>query len=105
MVSGMIRVSIVIIAALAGFSSQAITPAWSAEAEDRCRGERDQRLRALDAERASIETILDNDAAVSGAASFHLEEARKALVADIERQKAAVEARYRRCSAPPPTAQ
>jgi hypothetical protein len=105
MVPGMIRASAAIIAAVAIFSGQALRPAWSAEAEDRCREERDQRLRALDEERTSIETIFDNDAAVSGAASFHLEEARKALMADIERQKAAVEARYRRCSAPPPTAQ
>lgn len=70
-----------------------------------CRTERDQRLRALDDERISIETIIDNDASVSGAASYHLEEARKALIAEIERQRASVEAEYQRCLVAVPATQ
>ena len=71
-------------------------------ADDTCAVNRDRALKPLLEEAIAIETAFDNDAAISGAAEYHLEEARKALIVDIGRQRDDVERRYRQCIAGPP---
>lgn len=84
------------IAASANVTAIAGTAAGS-PADDACAVSRDLALKPLREEAIAIEAAFDNDAAISGAAEYRLEEARKALIADIDRQRDAVEQRYRQC--------
>jgi len=70
--------------------------------DDACAISRDRALKPLQEEAIAIEAAFDNDSAISGAAEYHLEEARKALIADIDRQRDRVEWRYRQCVAGTP---
>lgn len=80
---------------LSGFAALGAGPAG----ETGCRAARDRALEALANEAISIESALDNDAAVAGAPEYLLQEALDALIADIDRERAAVRERYRRCVA------
>lgn len=82
-------------AVFAGFSARAAEP----EDADACNTARDRALERLASEALSLQSALDNDAAISGAPEYLLEEAREALMADIDRDRAAVRERHRQCVA------
>lgn len=86
-----------------GFGLAAAGPVAAGPEVDDCAAIRDRALRPLLEEVIAIESTFDNDAAVSGAAEYHLEEARKALIADIDRQRADVERSFRHCTAGDPS--
>jgi hypothetical protein len=97
-VSNMIRARPLLLVALLDLSGFAALGAGPAD-ETECRAARDRALEALANETISIESALDYDTAISGAPEYLLEEARDALIADIDRERAAVRERYRRCVA------
>lgn len=70
--------------------------------DDACAADRERALKPLLEEAIAIDAAFDNDAAISGAAEYRLEEARKTLIADIDRQRDDVERRYRQCIAGTP---
>lgn len=89
------RLLLAVLAGFAGFQAQAGPPADDAA----CRAARDRALQALASEALSLQSALDNDAAISGAPEYLLQETRDALIADIDRERAAVRERYRQCIA------
>lgn len=94
---------LVVLLCLAGGATRADTP----DRQAACAAARDRALQSLAQEAISIESALDNDAAVSGAPEYDLQETRDAVIADIERERDAVQKRYRACIAekgPPPPA-
>ena len=66
-----------------------------------CAAARDRALQALAEEAIAITSALDTDAAVADAPEYELAEARAALLATLERERAEAEARYRRCRGEP----
>jgi len=85
--------------ALLSLAGVAVAHAGAADGNADCEAVRDKALSALATERISIESALDNDAAISGAPEYDLQEARDAVIADINREREAVRQRYRQCVA------
>lgn len=66
---------------------------------DACTIVRDQALWALMSEEKSIIALFDADAALTDAPVYELEQTLKGLLADIERERYAVDDRYEECLA------